>query len=502
MNRYQKLKLNTYSSIFNKVTIVISGLILPRLILMVYGSEINGMVTSIGQFLNIITFLDLGVGSVVESSLYKPMATGDNQEISRVATAAKNYFRKISYFILIYIILLMIIYPNVVNGNLNYISTAMLIVAMSVNTFAQYYFGIVNELILNSDQRSYIQLFSESVTVIFSLIVSTILIYFNLPISAVKLISGLVFLLRPLYLSFYVRSHYNIDFNETLVEDPIKQKWNGMAQHIAWAIQNSSDIVILTIFSSLEMISIYSIYRLVINGINTLVQAMTNGLKSFLGNLIVSESQSTLNTNFGRIEWFFHNFVILLYGLASVLIGDFIRLYTSGVKDVNYVRPIFAIVMVLSGVMQSIRIPYKSLILSAGHFKNTQNIFILEAAINIVVSVLLVNYLDLIGVGLGTLIAMSVGTFYMVHYLSKNIIFRDLSIFFKHVVVDIIMYILMLILGNLVIEYITISNMFVWFVSAIIVGLVFIIIQLIVNFIFYNKETNQLFFKISQKFRG
>jgi len=72
--RKKLLAFNTVSSLAYELTVIICGFILPRLILGSFGSEVNGLVNSINQFLAIIAFLELGVGSVVQSSLYKPLS--------------------------------------------------------------------------------------------------------------------------------------------------------------------------------------------------------------------------------------------------------------------------------------------------------------------------------------------------------------------------------------------------------------------------------------------
>ena len=70
--RKKKLIYNTISSLIFQVTTIVCGFILPRLILNAFGSNVNGLVNSITQFLGIISFLELGVGAVVQSALYKP----------------------------------------------------------------------------------------------------------------------------------------------------------------------------------------------------------------------------------------------------------------------------------------------------------------------------------------------------------------------------------------------------------------------------------------------
>ena len=84
----KKLKLNTISSLIFEIVAIISGFILPRLIIGEYGSSINGLVNSITQFIGIIAFLEFGVGKVVQSALYKPLADKDNTQISRVIVSA------------------------------------------------------------------------------------------------------------------------------------------------------------------------------------------------------------------------------------------------------------------------------------------------------------------------------------------------------------------------------------------------------------------------------
>ena len=82
---------NTFASLLSQITALVCGFILPRLFLEYYGSSVNGLINSITQFLGVISFLELGVGAVVQSSLYKPLAAQDNNQISRIEVYF-NYF--------------------------------------------------------------------------------------------------------------------------------------------------------------------------------------------------------------------------------------------------------------------------------------------------------------------------------------------------------------------------------------------------------------------------
>lgn len=144
---------NSISPLIYQATTIICGFILPRLILGHFGTEVNGLVNSITQFLGIIAFLELGVGSVVQSSLYKPLSDNDDIAVSKVITSADKFFRRLGYILAIYVIAMLFYYPYLVKQNFSFTFTAMLIIAISIRSFAQYFFGIVNRLLLLADQK-------------------------------------------------------------------------------------------------------------------------------------------------------------------------------------------------------------------------------------------------------------------------------------------------------------------------------------------------------------
>lgn len=209
--RGKKLALNTITSLILQLVTVVCGFILPRLILESFGSDVNGLVNSITQFLGVITLLDLGVGAVVQSALYKPLTEKDTDMISKIYVSANKFFRRLAEILLVYVVLLMIFYPLIVNKSFGHMYTALLIAAICISSFAQYYFGIVNSLLLNADQRGYIQYTAQIITLILNTIACYIVIKLGASIQIVKLTTSLIFLIRPFFLVLYVKKHYSIN---------------------------------------------------------------------------------------------------------------------------------------------------------------------------------------------------------------------------------------------------------------------------------------------------
>ena len=494
----KKLLNNTISSLILQVTTIVCGFILPRLILDFYGSEVNGLVNSITQFLSIIAFLDLGVGAVFQSSLYKPLAENDNESLSRIFVSGQRFFTRLAEILLGYVILLICIYPFISNQSFGFSYTATLIVAMSISSFAQYYFGMANGLFLTADQRGYISYNVQIVTLVFNTLACYVLIKFGASIHLVKLTTSCIYLARPIVLKIYVDKHYQINHRIKYDREPIEQKWNGFAQHVTSVILESTDTVVLTIFSTLSNVSIYSVYYLVIAGIKQLFTATTNGVQALIGELYARKDDEALEKVFSWTEWLIHTATTFVFGCTLVLIVPFVMVYTKGITDANYNQPLFAVLIVLAYAAYSYRLPYHIVIKAGVHYKQTQNCYLTAAIMNIVVSVLTVKWFGLIGVAIGTLVAMAYQTIWMAWYDSKNIINWQLRRFLKQIAIDAII----LFVGFFLTRMIKLSELsyMCWIIMAIQVVLIWLAIVVVINFIFYRKMITSLLNRIFSRF--
>lgn len=433
--REKRLIWNTLTSLINQIVTIVCGFVLPRAILAMYGSDINGLVSSITQFLSIIAFLEFGVGAVVQSSLYKPLANNDEYSISAILSSANNFFRKIAGIMALYILLLCIFYPLIIT-NFNRSSTIILIVAMSISSFAQYYFGITYQLLLTADQKGYIVYLLQSFTIILNTIVCTALIYAGASIQIVKITTSVIFLLRPIGQMLYVRYHYSIDNKVKYDFEPISQKWNGLAQHVAAVVLDNTDIIILTCFSTLENVSIYSVYFMVVRGVKQLFLSMTSGIQALLGELWAKQEKEKLKGAFIWTEWVIHTGGSLIFGCTSSLIVQFVQIYTKGITDANYIDIPFAFLLTLSHAFHCLRLPYNMMVLAAGRYKQTQKVYIIAAAINIIISIIAVHWFGLIGITLGTLTAMAYQTIWLAIYVSNSLVDWSVKSTLKQFVVD------------------------------------------------------------------
>lgn len=489
---------NSISPLIYQATTIICGFILPRLILGYFGTEVNGLVNSITQFLGIIAFLELGVGAVVQSSLYKPLADNDNIAVSKVITSADKFFRRLGYILAIYVIAMLFYYPYIVKQNFSFMFTATLIIAISIRSFAQYFFGIVNRLLLLADQKAYIQYIAQTLAVITNTLGCYMLIAFDCSVQVVYGMTSVIFFLQPLAIHLYIKKHYTLNRKILYDVEPIKQKWNGIAQHIAAVILTGSDTVILTVFSSLVNVSIYAVYYLPMSGSRLIIMSMISGIMALIGNLWAKQDLKELRKVFAWTEWLIHTGTTLIFTLTAILIVPFVQVYTHGVSDANYIQPLFGVLLVAANSGHCLRLPYNIMILAAGHYKQTQHNYIIAAVMNIVISIIGVKQFGLIGVTLGTMTAMVYQTVWMAWYNSKNFIQWPMHNFFKQMAVNAVSAASIFIVTS----YFTLTGVsyLEWVVLAIKVTTCGIFIAFLVNYIFYKEFMMKIASKLMKRF--
>lgn len=477
---------NISFSLLHQIVLIFCEFLISRLIIKTFGSNINGLIVSITQFLGYITLLEAGIGPVIKYNLFDKINSKNKKTINEILKASEKIFKNIAKLYLVYILVLIIIYPLIVNNVFDNVFTMLLLVIISISTFFEYYFGITYRFFLQADKKSYVISIIHIITNLINVLIIIILIHFKINILIIKLVSSLAFVLRPILQNMYVKREYNINLKNVRDTYKIKNKWDGFAGHIAFVIHKNIDVVLITIFASLLEVSVYSIYNLVLLGIKKITLSLTSGIDANFGELIVKKDYGTLKKEFSKFEKFYLSSITIIYSCTLVLIIPFVSLYTRGIDDINYIRPLFAIIFVISEYIYALRLPYNYLIKAGGYFKETKIWGWIEALINLTLSIILIFKYGIVGVVIGTLIAMLIRTIECIYFSSKCILKRNLNIPIKRVLISIIemiiIYILLFNISNLILV-----NFGEWILYGFIVFVLSILLVLSINFILYRK---------------
>ena len=433
--RNKKLAWNTMSGLLLQGTTVLCGFILPRAILNRFGSDVNGLINSIAQFLQMIAFLELGVGAVIQSALYGPLAEQDSAKISEVIASGSSFFRKLGGILVLYVV------------------------------------GVV--------------------------VFCYCLLYFGFSIQAVKLTTAGIFLLRPILVRAYIRKNYQIDRKCRYTKDPIEQKWNGVAQHVAAIVLDSTDMVVLSVFSDMYAVSVYSVYLIVVSGIKSLLQSFFGGIGALFGELWAKQEREELNRYFAFSEWMVHGLSLFVWCCTYKLIVPFVLIYTEHMTDVDYNVPVFAALICIAYALYCLRLPFNSMILAAGHYKNTQNIYVVGAVMNLSLSILAVSRWGLIGVAVGTIAAMLYQVIHMGYYVLKKLKVHSFRESAKQYVFDVVTILLVLFATSWISG--TELTWLGWIILAVKHAAVIAVCIAAANLVFYNKASMQILNKVMKK---
>ena len=487
-SRTQKAALNTATAALSEVVLLVCGLILPRLILANYGSAYNGITSSAKQFLSAISILNVGVAGSTRVALYKTLAEDNIDESSAIVRATEIYMRKVGMILAAYIIVLAVVYPLIVDTGYDWIDVALLIIAAGIGTFGQYFFGTAYQAFLSANQTVYISNLFMIMATILNTLVSAILIYAGFSIQVVKLGSAGVLFLRPLLQNIYVTKKYKINKKCKPNTKALSQRRDVMAHSIANIVHDNTDIVVLTLFTDVKIVSVYTVYNLVMNALKKMQQVFTTGTEAVFGNMWAKGELDKIRLSLGYYEYIVTSFISIVFSTCFAMILPFVALYVHGVNDVEYVLPIYALIITSAQAIFCYRAPYVTLVQGVGHYKQTKKGAYLEAIINLSTSVLLVNIIGIAGVAVGTLLANIFRSFQYAFYIDNNLIKRGKHVCLCKLAWSIMNCIIIVLSTSALVDKYAYKGWIEWIVSAIAIVIFSLFITGISSMAFYRKD--------------
>lgn len=496
--RSQNAIFNIFFSLFTQVATAVSGLILPRLVISNYSSDVNGLISSIIQFLSYISLLEAGIGGVMKSALYKPLAERDMKKTSGILSAAKSFYHKIALIFIVYIIALCFIYPYINRSVFDVPYIVSMIIILSLSTFMEYYFSIPYIALITADQHVRVVHVVNTAGIIVNVVLSALFIHMGSSIHVVKFVSALVFAAKPIFYAAYVRKSYKLDYKAS-GEGELKQRWNGLVHHIAYFVQSSTDVAVITFFMDIKYVSVYAVYYSVVSGVCKIIDSVANGSAAGIGNLIALGDRKAVNKVVDVFEFVQSGITTVIYVITSMMLIPFVSLYTKGVSDINYIDPIFGYMLIGAYAIYNIRYIYSTVTLNANRYKETQLGAVFECVSNLLLSIILIKPLGILGVAVGTAISMLIRCIFDVVYLSHHVVHRPIIKFVKNLAVNIIAALLSVGVCRLLIDY-SVGGWMEWIVKAVLTGIATVASSLAVYLVFCREMLSELVVRFKKLF--
>lgn len=496
MNRTKKFFFNTVTTAALQIITMLSGFILPKVMLSVYGSEINGLVSSITQFISYLTLVEAGLSGAIVYSLYKPLAENNVPAINAIITAAKKFYFKTGYLFLGLVVGGALVYPLFIKTELlSPIEVGVLFVVLGANGILEFFTLAKYRALLTADQKTYVISLASIIQVVLNCIIITVLSFVGVSIVIVRLVAIISIILRTVILWIYCKKKYTyLDFSVTPDDSALSKRWDALYFQIIGVVHTGAPILIITVLLSLSDVSIYSIYHVVISGINSVLSIFTSGLSAGFGDLLVRGEKEGFKKAFQQFEYMYYILITIVYSTTMAAYIPFIKIYTAN-ADINYIYPLFAILITVNGFFYSLKTPYGMLTIAAGKYRESRWQITAQAAIQIAASIVFGLIWGLNGIIIGTVLSNIYRDVDFIFFAPKHLItykFTDsLKMWFRNgALFAILSFVLTLIPTNKVTGYLS------WFAYAIILAVISTTGVILVNIIFDRTKMKECILRI------
>lgn len=150
-------------------------------------------------------------------------------------------------------------------------------------TICPVFFAVSDRILLNADKKIYIVSFAQITLVVLNFVFSVAVIYIYPEIHLLKFVLLLATIVQIVIYRVYVTRHYKIDRNIPPDQTALRQRWDGFGQNMAWFINGNTDIVFLTLLSSLYNVSVYNVYITIINAVKNVANSISAALIPAVG---------------------------------------------------------------------------------------------------------------------------------------------------------------------------------------------------------------------------
>lgn len=423
MSRTEKFFKNSITTALYQIVVMIAGFITPRIMLSYYGSEINGLVTSVSQFISYFNLVEAGLASAAAYALYKPLAEKDDGEISAIVSASRRFYNISGGLFFALTIILSLIYPIFVKADaLSPTLVALLVLVIGASGALEFLTMSRYRVLLSADQRTYILSLATIAAVVINTAVIAVLSSFGANIVLVRFVALSSVFLRSGILMLYVKKNYkSVDYYAKPNNKALSKRWDALILQILGTIQVGAPVVIATACCSLELVSVYTVFYMVINGINGILSIFQSGLAAAFGEVIAKDEKETLKQSFTDFEYTYHILVSVIYSITGIMLISFVKIYTAGINDANYNVPIFGFLFVLSGILYNIKTPQSMLINSAGLYKETRVQTIIQGAIMVVGGFALAPFWGLEGIIIASCLSNLYRCIDLCFFIPKNV---------------------------------------------------------------------------------
>ncbi len=411
MSRSKKVLINSLFGMAGYALLMLSNFITRAVFVDQLGLSMAGVDTTFKNFLQVLSLAELGLSTGLLYKLYKPIEEKNNREIKKILNFYKYAYKLIAMVFMAGAFLLCLLVNFVVSDTGKapwYISLLFLLYA--ADTVASYLFANRKALIV-ADQNNYIVNRNDAFISLITLISQVSLLYVTgsfVVYAVVKVVCRLIgaSLIGRKFKKMYPAIASDRS-RETLVGEErrslIKNMSAMLCHRVGGVSVTATGSAIVAKFLTTTMAGIYGNYTIITTALSQLAAQVFNGITASFGNILTAESRETAYKRFNLL--YFFNYLLFCFMTVSigVIVQPFMKLWIGA--DSLLPQPTVLLLLCYFYVFGIRRVVLMAKD-SAGIYREDQWFAIAEAVVNIVLSVILVNYMEISGIVLANLLSM------------------------------------------------------------------------------------------------
>lgn len=411
MKRTRKSFINVIASVLTNAIILITAFAVQKVLVATKGADYNGINGLFSSVISMMSLADLGIGTAIIYHMYKPVAEKDIGKINTLLHFYKKCYICISGVVLLIGIIVGCFLPLLV-GNVDIEDSIYLIYVLFLVDCLCSYFLAYKKSLLYADLMNYIP---DTIYFVIYLMQNALQIYVlvafqNFILFLVVKTMGKV--VSNLCISFYIRKKY--PYTKEKKVDPVPQeikkdvvtKVRGLLFHkLGKMLVTGSDSIVITGVLGIGTMNLYTNYHLVIGGITALLNRIFETLTNSVGNFLLDSNQERNRDVYYKIDllnfWCFGCVAAGMYAVLQPLV-------TLWLGEEFLFDKIVVFVLVINFYLEGMRASINTFKEAAGIFHEDRRIPLIEAIVNLVVSVILAEIMGTTGVFLGTILSTMV----------------------------------------------------------------------------------------------
>lgn len=443
--RTRKALINSIINILSFFVAFIPNIILRKTFLDSLGSDILGLSSLYTNIIGWISIVEMGVGTAIVYSLYKPFADNDQNEIRAYIRFYGELYKKIGLIVLGAGVLISPCIRFFIKGNIDLKLATIGFLIYLLNSFLTYMF--THRLcILNVAQEEFKITIGTTISKLLIAIIQFVFLKFKPNFLIYALIQVVVNLIYYIIINIYITRKYQwLNSGEGTLDGEVKNNLlnnvKALFMHkIGGLVVLSTDNIVISKFVGLVELAKYTNYYTIISSLQTLITKGLSGITASIGNMLTDDDKEKAYDIHKKV--FFMNFWIVSFIVISLYntLNQFVALW---VGEKYFLDRFTFIVILLNTYFASMRGSVERFQEGSGNYRQDRYAPLCEAAINLISSLMLVQHIGLAGVFVGTLISNFTVIFWTKPYVVYKYVFdRKLieyfKMYFKYVIIAII----------------------------------------------------------------